>query len=90
MSLVLDASLTLTWSAPYSGGALITGYKIDMQTGGSGAFSNFVANTSSTSTSYSVTGLTAATIYAFHVRFHGNADASSGCVAESATREGDE
>ena len=51
--------IDLSWTAPSDdGGATITGYKIEVSTNGS-SWSDLVANTHSTSTSYSHTGLTA-------------------------------
>ena len=51
--------IDLSWNAPSNtGGATITGYKIEVSTNGT-SWSNLVANTRSTSTSYSHTGLTA-------------------------------
>ena len=51
--------IDLSWTAPSDdGGASITGYRIEVSTDGS-SWSDLVANTNSTSTSYSHTGLTA-------------------------------
>ena len=54
-----QTEIDLSWTAPSDdGGADITGYKIEVSTSGS-TWSDLVANTNSTSTSYSHTGLTA-------------------------------
>ena len=51
--------INLSWSAPAeTGGANITGYKIEVSTDGSSNWTDLVADTSSTSTTYSHTGLT--------------------------------
>ena len=51
--------IDLSWTAPSDdGGAAITGYRIEVSTDGS-SWSDLVANTNSTATSYSLTGLTA-------------------------------
>jgi hypothetical protein len=66
---VQQTSVTVSWSQPYNSGSPITGYSIFMQTGGSGSFSTLVANTASSALSYSVTGLTAATVYSFRCEY---------------------
>ena len=54
-----QTEIDLSWTAPSDdGGANITGYRIEVSTDGS-SWSDLVANTNSTSTSYSHTGLTA-------------------------------
>ena len=54
-----QTEIDLSWTAPSNdGGANITGYRIEVSTNGS-SWSDLVANTRSTSTSYSHTGLTA-------------------------------
>jgi len=56
------SSIALTWSAPSdTGGATITGYRIKKDG------STLVADTGSTGTTYTATGLTAATSYSFTV-----------------------
>ena len=51
--------IDLSWSAPAkSGGSDITGYRIEVSTDGGDSWSNLVADTSSTDTTHSHTGLT--------------------------------
>ena len=53
-------AINLSWSAPGStGGSAITGYKIEVSSNGGSSWTNLVANTSNTTTSYAHTGLTA-------------------------------
>ena len=52
--------INLTWTAPASdGGSAITGYKIEVSSNGGSSWSDQVANTSGTATTYSHTGLSA-------------------------------
>ena len=54
-----QTQIDLSWTAPSdNGGATITGYKIEVSTNGS-SWSDLVANTNSTSTSYTHSGLAA-------------------------------
>lgn len=59
-------SVALTWSAGAANGAAITGYKIQTSTDGS-SWSNLVADTSSTATTYQNNGLSALTQYWYRV-----------------------
>ena len=62
-----QSRIDLSWTAPSDdGGSNITGYKIEVSTNGS-TWSDLVANTNSTSTSYSHTGLTAGTTRHYRV-----------------------
>ena len=59
--------IDLSWSAPASdGGQTISGYRIQNSTDGS-SWSDVVANTGSTATTYSNTGLTGSTTYHYRV-----------------------
>ena len=52
--------INLSWSAPASsGGSAITGYKIEVSSDGGSSWSDLVANTSNTTTTYAHTGLAA-------------------------------
>ena len=53
-------AINLSWSAPGStGGSAITGYRIEVSSNGGSSWTNLVANTSNTTTTYAHTGLTA-------------------------------
>ncbi len=52
------SQIDLSWTAPgYDGGAALTGYRIEVAESGSGPWSNLEANTGSTATTHSHTGL---------------------------------
>ena len=61
-------AIDLSWSAPAStGGSAITGYKIEVSSDGGSSWSDLVANTSNTTTTYAHTGLTAGTTRHYRV-----------------------
>ena len=61
--------IDLSWSAPSdTGGGTVSGYRIQYKT--TGSWANLVADTGSTGTTYSATGLTASTTYYFKVAAH--------------------
>ena len=65
-----QTQIDLSWTAPSDdGGANITGYRIEVSTDGS-SWSDLVANTNSTSTSYTHTGLTAGSNRHYRVSAH--------------------
>ena len=53
------AQIGLSWSAPADNGSAITGYKIEVSNNGSTGWTDLVANTRTTDTSYTHTGLAA-------------------------------
>ena len=62
------STINLTWNAPSDdGGASISGYKIEVSSNGGTSWSNLVANTNNTTTSYSHTGLAAGTTRHYRV-----------------------
>lgn len=62
-----DTAIALSWTAPASdGGESITGYKIERKIA-AGSWSDLVADTGTTGTTYSDTGLTASTLYTYRV-----------------------
>ena len=62
-----DGQIELSWSAPdFTGGAAISGYRIETKTG-NGPWAVTTANTGSTATSATVTGLINGTEYRFRV-----------------------
>ncbi len=74
--------IDLSWSAPAdNGGAAITGYRIEVSTDGS-SWGNLVANTTSSATSYSHTGLTAGS--ARHYRVSAINSAGTGPASNAA------
>ena len=62
------ARINLTWTAPAStGGSPITGYKIEVSSDGGSSWSDLVANTNSTTTTYAHTGLSGGTTRHYRV-----------------------
>ena len=61
-------TIDLSWTAPADdGGSTITGYRIEVSPNGTSSWTNRVANTGTTSTSYSHTGLSAGTTRHYRV-----------------------
>ena len=80
-----QTEIDLSWTAPSSdGGAVITGYKIEVSTNGS-SWSDLVANTGSITTSYSHTGLTAGSTRYYRVSAINSAGTGSASNTDSAT-----
>src|SRR5437867_2545850 len=64
---VSSSQINLSWTAPNNGGSAITGYKVERSTDGGSSRSTLVANTGSTATTYSDTGLAHTTTYTYRV-----------------------
>ena len=80
-------AINLSWSAPAStGGSAITGYKIESSSDGGSSWSDLVANTSNTTTTYAHTGLTAGTTRHYRVSaINANGTGTASNVANATT-----
>ena len=80
-------AINLSWSAPGStGGSAITGYKIEVSSDGGSSWSDLVANTSNTTTTYAHTGLTAGTTRHYRVSaINANGAGTASNVANATT-----
>ena len=79
--------IDLSWSAPSSdGGANITGYKVEVSTNGS-TWSDLVANTNATSTTYTHTGLMAGSTRHYRVSAINSAGTGPASNTDSATTD---
>ena len=82
-----QTEIALSWRAPSAdGGADITGYRIEVSTNGSN-WSNLVADTDSSSTSYSHTGLTAGSTRHYRVSAINSAGTGPASDSDSATTD---
>ena len=82
-----QTEIDLSWTAPsHDGGSDITGYKIEVSANGSN-WADLVADTDSTSTSYSHTGLTAGTTRHYRVSAINSAGTSDPSSIDSATTD---
>ena len=82
-----QTEIDLSWTAPSDdGGTNITGYKIEVSTDGS-SWSDLVANTNSTSTSYSHTGLTTGSTQHYRVSAINSAGTGPASNTDSATTD---
>ena len=82
-----QTEIDLSWTEPSDdGGASITGYKIEVSTNGS-SWSDLVADTGSTGTSYSHTGLTAGSTRHYRVSAINSAGTGPASSADSANTE---
>ena len=78
--------INLSWSAPaITGGSAITGYKIEVSSNGGSSWTDQVANTSSTTTTYAHTGLTAGTTRHYRVSAINANGAGTASNVDSAT-----
>ncbi len=81
-----SSQINLSWTAPSSnGGSAITGYKIERSADSGTAWSTIIANTASTSTTYSDTGLATSSTYMYHVSAINSVGTSSPSNTASAT-----
>src|SRR5437867_6143423 len=81
-----SSQIGLTWTAPAdNGGSAITGYKIERSTNSGTNWTTLVANTGSTATTYSDTGLAHGTTYTYRVSAINSIGTSSSSSITSAT-----
>jgi hypothetical protein len=64
---ISSSQINLSWTAAYDGGSPITGYKIERSIDNGNMWSTVTSNTSSSSTTYSDTGLLPNTVYTYRV-----------------------
>ncbi|TLX69523.1 MAG: fibronectin type III domain-containing protein, partial [Thaumarchaeota archaeon] len=84
-----SSQINLSWNAPANnGGSAITGYKIERSTDSGSTWFTLVANTGSTSTTYSDSGLIPTTTYTYRVSAINSAGTSSPSNITSATTPG--
>lgn len=79
-----NGRIDLSWSTPASNGATITGYRIQRSTDGS-TYSTLVANTGTTATTYSDTGLSSNQIYYYRIAAINAAGTGLNSTAANAT-----
>ncbi|HEU5488488.1 MAG TPA: fibronectin type III domain-containing protein [Candidatus Nitrosotalea sp.] len=83
---VSSSEIDLSWTAPSNdGGSAITGYDIERSTDSGSTWNTLVANTGSSSTAYSDTGLTPSTAYTYRVSAINSVGNSSPSNTASAT-----
>src|SRR5574341_1211029 len=83
---VSDSKINLTWIAPINAtNSQVNGYKIEIGTGCHGIFSMLVANTTTTSTTYSSTGLISGLCYEYRVSALNSVGSSTPSNIASAT-----
>src|SRR2546426_734387 len=83
---VASSQISLSWTAPAdNGGSAVTGYKIERTTDGGTTWSILVANTGSTATTYSDTGLAHTTTYTYRVSAINSVGTGSASNSASAT-----
>ena len=83
---VSRTNIDLSWDAPaYTGGEELTGYRIEVSTTGAGGWSDLVADTGSTSTTYSHTGLSSGDTRYYRVSAINSAGAGDPSAVASGT-----
>src|SRR2546428_9392667 len=83
---VSSSQISLSWTAPSdNGGSSITGYKVERSADGGTTWGTVVANTGSTATSYSDTGLAHTTTYTYRVSAINSVGTSSSSTTASST-----
>lgn len=83
-----SSQINLRWNAPTNnGGSQITGYKIERSTDNGATWSVLIANTGSTGTAYSDTGLGPNTVYAYRISAINSNGTSPSSPAASATTD---
>ena len=81
-------AINLSWTAPSDdGGATITGYQIELSTDAGSNWSDLVANTGTTSTTYTHTGLLPATTYHYRISAINSAGTGNPSNIDNATTD---
>ncbi len=82
------SSITLSWTAPSNTGGLeLSGYKIEASPNGTSGWIDVVANTGSTATGYTHSGLTASTTYHYRVSAINSVGTGSASTTANATTD---
>ena len=83
-----QSQIDLDWTAPaITGGSPITGYKIEVSPDGASDWTDLVANTGNTATTYAHTGLTADTTRHYRVSAINDVGTSVASISDDATTE---
>ena len=84
-------AIDLSWTEPAdNGGSAITGYRIEVSPNGTSSWTNRVANTGSTTTSYSHTGLSAGSTRHYRVSAINSAGTGAASNVDDATTDDDD